>query len=124
MDKNIQQGRVFHLANCPGLHGHKAKPRWVVVAHPPDKITDEKILVICCSRSSLSAYKVPLPNREDDPSCRSGLPHRCSAVCDEPKLVPRSDLDDYRGRLTAVTTNRVVAMTRKYFHDQKNFPAK
>ena len=103
------------MESCPGLHGNEAKPRFVIIISPDEQINStDRVLVIPTSSSSLSAYKIPLPNRGQYPNCKSGLPQPCDAVCDEPKLIPVADLIDYRGCLTNATFVKVCKRMREY----------
>jgi mRNA-degrading endonuclease toxin of MazEF toxin-antitoxin module len=110
---------VYFVRNCPGLHGHKPKPRFVVVVHP-DKADprDGRILVVPISSSSLSKFLVPMPNKDNHPGCRSGLNRRCDAVCDEPKTIPLEDLDDLRGSISLALINRILGRLSDYLKEK------
>lgn len=119
MASRASQGGVFHVPNCPGLHGGASKARYVVVVHPPNVGQEDGVLVVPTSSSSLgSAYLVPMPNQQDHPECRSGLPRRCDAVCDQPMYLPSSALTDRRGSVSGVLVNRILTVLRAYLREK------
>jgi mRNA-degrading endonuclease toxin of MazEF toxin-antitoxin module len=102
------QGDVYHVPKCPGLHGHAAKKRYVVVIHPNEMPKDKGVLIIPLSSSTLSDFLVPIPTKEDHPGCRTGLPRRCDAVCDQPKVIPLADLQERIGDVSPAILNRIL----------------
>lgn len=107
-------GEIYHVTDFPGLHGNPAKSRYCIVVHPSERLKRDGVLVVSTSSSSLSKYKVPLPNRRDNPGCATGLPRPCDAVCDEVRLMPAELLIDRVGVLSKVLTDRVMERTRAY----------
>lgn len=117
---DVRPGAVFWLTDCPGLHGHKLKDRFVTVIAPEAKIPDDDglVLVIPISRSSLSEYTVSMPNKQENPQTKSGLLGPCRAVCDEAKQVPHDLLNDKRGFLTSRKLSQILESHRRYVTDQ------
>jgi mRNA-degrading endonuclease toxin of MazEF toxin-antitoxin module len=114
-------GDVFWCKDFPGLHGNDPKDRYAVVISPPDKLPDSdgNYLVVPTSKSSLSQYKVPLPNYASHPQTTSGLPEPCDAVCDEYKLVKPSVLTEWKGDLRTHRVDELQDMVRKFIRDRR-----
>jgi len=118
-ETGINRGQVFFVRNFPGLHGSVSKDRYVVVIHPADKLGEESLMAVAASRSSLSHYKVSLPNRADNPGCETGIPHRCSAVCCAYKFISKALLTDCRGFVSGAIVERLFNKTKEAHQDKK-----
>lgn len=116
----LRQGQVYFVRDYPGLHGHGDKSRFVIVIHPPEKIGDERILVVPASTSTLSPFRVALPNTRDHPGTRSGFDKVSWAVCDQHGFVAREQLTDLRGYLSGVLINRIIESLKDALKHKKH----
>jgi hypothetical protein len=116
------QGNVYHVVDFPALNGRRPKSRFVVVIHPPERLGDQSIFVTPASTSTLSPYRVLMPNLADSPACGSGLPRRCWAIPEESRLLARHDLIGWRGRVPGLMVKRIIEMFRKHDRDQPPEP--
>jgi mRNA-degrading endonuclease toxin of MazEF toxin-antitoxin module len=105
-------GDLYWLDACPPLEGHLAKRRLMIVVNPGDHSTGEVIvLVVATSTTALASEtdRIALPNREDEPQTKTGLPKRCWVVPRWYVRVRQEVLQDYIGYVPAKLQQRIIA---------------
>ena len=123
MAKNpgIRQGDIFWLNDCPPLAGHVAKRRPVIVISPPGELeAPALVLVVATSSSALAneADRIALPNRQEEPQTKTGLPRACWAVPRWYLLVGHERLTERIGFLRgSLLTRLLTAVDRRMKSD-------
>ncbi len=109
-----RQGDIYWLDHCPPLAGEIAKRRPVVVISPSE-ITDSGsgVLIVAAMSTQVLASRapdrIPMPNKEQNPGCSTGLSKPCWLVPQWFLVVDRSRLQDRAGSLSPRLRRRVVA---------------
>jgi len=114
----IFQGDIFWLDNCAPLAGDVAKRRPVIVISEQQAIdAGEPVLVVAAistkALSSSAPDRIPLPNLEQNPGCRTGLPKPCWIVPAWYLAVARERLTNRAGSLSPNLRKRVAQAVHK-----------
>jgi mRNA-degrading endonuclease toxin of MazEF toxin-antitoxin module len=114
--QTIRQGDIFWLDECPPLEGEQTKRRPVIVVSPPEMLKGVgPVLVVATSTTVLVSEmdRVALPNKQNEPQTKSGLPRPCWAVPRWFLLVERTRLTEYAGYVTGDLLRRLTAAVEK-----------
>lgn len=123
--ERIRQGDIYWLDGCAPLAGDVAKRRPVIVISDQAAIdAGEPVLVVAAASTTVLATSAPdriaLPNLQQNPGCRTGLPKPCWVVPAWYLAVARSRLVEKAGALSGAMRARVVrAVHRRMLADEK-----
>jgi mRNA-degrading endonuclease toxin of MazEF toxin-antitoxin module len=109
----IRQGAIYWIDDCPPLDGETAKRRPVIVLSPKSELQmGGAVAVVACSASVTEGQnpdRIPLPNLQDNPRAKTGLPRPCWAV---PRWLlavdDRSRLVDKAGYVSGPLLTRII----------------
>ncbi len=99
------------MDDFPPLEGENVKRRPVVVVSTPEELrkASKPIVIMAISTSTLDPDRIPLPNTQDNPNTKSGLPHRCWAVPRWYLAIRSERLIDTAGYITGQKLREIVA---------------
>lgn len=108
----IRQGQVYWLDHCSPLAGDVAKRRPVVVLSSSEMLSNTAVPVavvaVSTSVRSDDETAIALPNRQDTPWAKTGLPKRSWVVPKWYLVVERSRLTELAGYVSGDLLGRII----------------
>ncbi len=117
--RDLKQGDIFWLPDCPAIEGDQLKKRPVIVVFTPSSLQQEEAIVVAVSTSVLESEtdRISLPNRSNEPQTKSGLRKVCWAVPRWYFPIKPERLTDYCGRLVGRKLTEVVGAVAKRMNE-------